>query len=93
MSEKMHQICIWDDSAPRINAMEPNLRVALQKLGLKAQVNSNCEPPLLARNNLTGRTPVVQLDEGDFWTHTIGETVTTEQFTNLLKRWQFLGRI
>lgn len=91
----MHEqeIIIWDESAPRLNAMEPNLRVALHRLGIKAHIQTNCEPPLLARHNLTGTTPAVQINGGDFWRHTVGEVITVEQFMALLHKLRNLDQL
>lgn len=85
------QIIIWDDNASRLNAMEPNLRVAMKKLGITASIQTNCEPPLLSRFNLTGNTPAIQVNDGDFWRHTIGVPVTVEQFMALLVKWRNTG--
>lgn len=87
------EIIIWDDSAQRLNAMEPNLRVAMNKLGVKAHIQTNCEPPLLSRHNLTGNTPAIQINGGDFWRHTVGEPVTVEQFMALLHRLRGMGML
>lgn len=87
------EITLWDDNAGRINSMEPNLRVALQRLGLKARIQTNCEPPLLARHNLTGTTPAVQINGGDYWRHTVGQAVSADQFEALLRRLQSLGQL
>lgn len=85
------EIIIWDDNASRIHAMEPNLRVALQRLGVRASIQTNCEPPLLARHNLTGTTPAVQVNGGEFWRHTVGEAVSAGQFEILLRKLQTMG--
>lgn len=86
-----NRIIIWDDNAQRLNAMEPNLRVALTQTGVKASIQTNCEPPLLSRHNLTGNTPAIQVNDGDFWRHTIGETVTVDQFVALLRKLKHMG--
>lgn len=85
------QIIIWDDNATRLNEMEPNLRVAMKKLGINASIQTNCEPPLLSRFGLTGNTPAIQVNDGDFWRHTIGVAVTIDQFLSLLGRWRCAG--
>ena len=76
------EIIIWDDDAGRIHIMEPNLRVALRKRGLDA---------LLARHGLTGNTPAIQVNGGDFWRHTAGEAISADQFEALLGKLQSRG--
>ncbi len=88
-----HEIIIWDENAGRINAMEPNLRVAMSRCNIKASVQLNSEPPLLSRNNLIGSTPAIQIDGGEFWRHTIGVAVTIEQFEQLFAKLRSLGII
>ncbi len=80
-----HKFIIWDDNARRINAMEPRLKSVLTRHGIKALIQSNCEPPLLSRFNLIGRTPAIQLDDGEFWHRKYGEEVTEDQFEELIK--------
>ena len=79
-------ITIWDDSAQRLHAMEASLVIALRRLGIKAQLLTNSEPPLLARVGLTGKTPAIQVNDGDFWRHTAGEAISESQFVSLLSR-------
>ena len=85
------EIIIWDDDAGRIHVMEPNLRVALRKRGLDAHIQTNCEPPLLARHGLTGSTPAIQINGGDFWRHTVGQAISADQFESLLGTLQTRG--
>ena len=85
------EIIIWDDDAGRIHIMEPNLRVALRKRGLDARIQTNCEPPMLARHGLTGNTPAIQVNGGDFWRHTAGEAISADQFEALLGKLQSRG--
>lgn len=80
------QIILWDDNADRVHRMEPALHTALQKMQIPASIQINCEPPLLSRHQLIGKTPAVQINGGDFWRHTIGEAITEEQFLVLLNK-------
>lgn len=62
----MEEIIIWDDDAARIQRMVAATSTAVRTLGLQLRVGSNCEPPLLARNNLYGKTPALEF-RGHFW--------------------------
>jgi hypothetical protein len=84
-------INLWDESAQRLHAMEANLAVALRRLGITAQIQINSEPPLLARAGLSGKTPAIQVNDGDFWRHTIGEAISEHQFMSLLGRLRDTG--
>ncbi len=73
-------IILWDDSAERIHEMEPALQRALIRCNLEASIQINAEPPLLSRYLLIGKTPVIQINSGDYWRVTIGSAITEEQF-------------
>lgn len=78
------KITLWDDDAKRLIVLEKNLRVALRALSLEAAIQLNSEPPLLARHGLNGKTPAVQIADGPFWTHRVGQSISAEEFTTLL---------
>jgi hypothetical protein len=84
-------ITLWDENAQRLHTMEANLAVVLRRLGITAQIRLNSEPPLLARTGLNGKTPAVQVDDGDFWRHTVGEAIGEQQFMSLLSRLRDAG--
>ena len=84
-------ITIWEDNALRMNEMEPNLKMALKRVGLKARIQLNSEVPLLSRQKLLGRTPAVQVNDGDMWFHTTGVAITSEQFEALLYKLRSIG--
>ena len=90
---KEHEIIIWDEDAERIKECETNLRVALARMGIDAEVKGYSEFPLLTRNNVMGYTPSIQVDGGKMWQHTIGVAVTAEQFEGLIRRLRKLGEI
>lgn len=82
----IHTITIWDQDYARIKSMERNLQNAIKQMKIKARIQLNIEPPLIARNNLLGRTPVVQIDDGIFWRLEPGITISTQNFVILLEK-------
>lgn len=80
----MQKINLWDENSQRLMALEKNLRVLMSAMRIQAEVQLNNEPPLLARNGINGKTPAVQINDGDFWTHTSGEPVSVENLEKLL---------
>lgn len=80
----MQTIIIWDEDYKRIKTMERNLQNAMQQEKIIARIQLNVEPPLIARHNLLGKTPVVQVDDSDFWSITPGKTISTQSFQELL---------
>lgn len=80
----MQKINLWDENSQRLMALEKNLRVLMSAMRIQAEVQLNNEPPLLARNGINGKTPAVQINDGDFWTHTPGEPVSVENLEKLL---------
>lgn len=91
--EERQLIIIWDDLAQRINAMEPALQQALKALNIDSGVQINCEVPLLSRHQLIGRTPSIQVNDGDFWSCTYGEPITEGQFIWLLTHLKKCGLV
>lgn len=62
----MLKINIWDNDPQRFAAIDSNLQAALNELNLKAVILSNSEPPLLARENLLSRLPLLEI-AGRYW--------------------------
>jgi hypothetical protein len=62
----MLKIIIWDNDQQRIAEIDSNLQAALNELNLKAVILSNSEPPLLARENLLSRLPLLEI-AGRYW--------------------------
>lgn len=80
-------ITIWDDDARRMAAIDRNLHLALAELTMKAVVLRISEPPLLSRERLLGRTPVLEID-GRYWSLRPGETISIEDCRKLLTRFR-----
>lgn len=78
------EIIIWDEDAERIHRMEAVVQQALQNMHIHAHVSSNCEPPLLARNNIYGKTPALEIN-GHFWSKTQHRDFTITEVEQLLK--------
>ena len=76
-------IVIWDIDAARINDIDRNLRQAMKELGLRGQVTSMSEPPLVARMGLLGKTPVLEINSL-YWSLPQGEEITLGQCRILL---------
>lgn len=79
------EVTIWDDNAARIQRMEGVVHKAARALKLKLLVNSNCEPPLLARNGLYGKTPALQVGD-HFWSKTPPRELTQHEVEGLLRK-------
>lgn len=77
-------IVIWDEDVHRIQRMESAVGRVLGRLNVKMAVSSNCEPPLLARHNLYGKTPALQIGQ-DFWSKTPGRDLTDAELEGLLR--------
>jgi hypothetical protein len=84
-------INIWDENITRVIQIEKNLARAMRNVGVAAKVQVNSEPPHLMRLNLIGSTPAIQIDNGHFWRHTVGEVITVEQLEYLLRKLQKEG--
>ena len=69
-------IVIWDYDPERIAEIDRNLHLALRELNLRGTVSSLSEPPLMSREGLVGREPVLE----------IGETISKEACLKLLSR-------
>jgi thioredoxin 1 len=62
----MEQIILWESKGETILACQLAVYEALKELGLKAIVTVNSEPPLIGRNQLWGRLPVLEI-RGLYW--------------------------
>ncbi len=78
----MEEILIWESNVERIRACETAVYQALKELGLKARVIVNSEPPLISRNQLWERLPVLEI-QGLRWSLRPGHAFTAEQLTRL----------
>lgn len=81
----MLKIVIWDEDGPRSNAISVNLHKALKHLNMKAHVACQSEPPLISRMLLTGRTPLLEIQQ-QYWSCGEDTIFSCEQLINLLKR-------
>ncbi|MHB1414935.1 MAG: hypothetical protein ACYC1C_06750 [Chloroflexota bacterium] len=81
----MEEIIIWESSVETIRACEIAVYHALKELGLKAQVTVNSEPPLISRNQLWDRLPVLEI-QGLRWSLHPGEPFTAAQLTSLFRK-------
>jgi len=80
----VEEIILWESDCKTIRACEIALHEALKKLGLKAIVTINSEPPLIARNQLWGRLPVLEI-QGLHLSLRPGCAFTVEELTRLFK--------
>ena len=62
-------IVIWDYNPERIAEIDRNLHLALRELNLRGTVSSLSEPPLMSREGLVGREPVLEIGDAycSFW--------------------------
>ena len=56
-------IVIWDYDPERIAEIDRNLHLALRELNLRGTVSSLSEPPLMSREGLVGREPVLEIGD------------------------------
>lgn len=82
-------IVIWDNDAARINEISRNLLLAMRQLGLEGKVSSMSEPPLIGREGLLGKTPVLEIG-GYYWSLRAGESVSLQECLNLFRRLGFM---
>ena len=79
------QITIWDDNPGRAVNIHGKLAAALQKMKIKAGISIQSEPPLIARQNLTGKTPTLEI-AGAYWCKTPGKEPGETDLANLLHK-------
>lgn len=82
-------IVIWDYDTARIAAIDRNLHLALKDLGVDARVTSLNEPPLMSREGLVGKEPVLEID-GKYWMWKPNEVIPKDACLTLLGN--LLGR-
>lgn len=83
--ECTEEVIIWASGSELIHDCECAVCEALKELGIKAVVLINAEPPLIARNQLWDRLPVVEV-RGRRWSLRPGEPFTKEQLVGLFSR-------
>lgn len=81
----MEEIIIWEAGAETIRACERAIFEALRELGLKGTVIVHSEPPLISRNALWDRLPVLEI-RGQYWSLTPGRPFSKEQLVRLFQR-------
>jgi len=87
----VEEIILWETDGETIRACELALHEALKELGLKAIVTINSELPLIARNQLWERLPVLEI-QGLHWSLRPGGAFTVEELTRLFTK-VFANRI
>ena len=78
----MEEIILWESSVEAIRACELAISQALRNLGLKVRVTVNSEPPLISRNQLWDRLPVLEIRD-QRWSLQPGRAFTADQLTRL----------
>lgn len=81
----MEEIILWESDVNIINPSVDAIHKALKGLGIKATVIINSEPPLISRNQLWDRLPVIEL-RGLRWSLHPGMTFTETELTRLLRK-------
>lgn len=89
--QKENTIIIWDRVPQRISSMEADILCVLKQLNIDATIQVNCEIPLIFRNQLSGKLPSFQVNNGDIWTLTPDKVVTKEEFLCLFTHLKELG--
>jgi len=79
------QIIIWDDNPKRAVNIHAKLAAAMQKMKIKAGISIQSEVPLIARQNLTGKTPALEI-AGSYWCKTPGQEPGETDIANLLHK-------
>lgn len=81
----MEEIIIWESRVETIRECEIALSQALKELGLKGKIIVNSEPPLISRNQLWDRLPVLEI-RGLRWSLHPGQSFTREQLIRLFEK-------
>lgn len=87
----MEEIILWECQGEAIRACERAVHQALKELGLKGVVRVNSEPPLIGRNQLWGRLPVLEI-RGLYWSLRPGCAFRVEDLKPLFT-WIFVDRM
>jgi hypothetical protein len=78
----MKEIIIWETNTERIKACEKAAAVAIKTLGLEMTIIVNSEPPLISRNQLWDRLPVLEIEDC-FWSLHPGQSFEASQLIRL----------
>lgn len=82
----MLRITVLDTQLDRMRACEKAVHQALNKVGMKAIVTLNSEPPYLARMNIWDRLPALDID-GMIWNKKQGDAFSAEDVVKLLEKY------
>lgn len=82
--KKTLDITIWDSSAERLIEIDKNLTLAAREESISIKLSIMSEIPLLGRNNLLGRIPVLQIQNRQ-WTLRPREAFSVEECRALLR--------
>lgn len=77
------EITIWDNDVARARCIENNLCRALRTHGLKAAIKIVSEPPLISRESLLDRVPVLEIAD-KYWSLVPQQVITEAQCDKLL---------
>ncbi len=77
------EITIWDNDMDRIRAIEGNVTRALKSLGMKGVVKIISEPPLISRESLLDRVPVLEILD-KYWSLKPQTVISEDQCRDLL---------
>ena len=77
------EITIWDNDLKRIRAIERNVALAMRSLNLKGAVKIISEPPLLSREKLLNRVPVLEIND-HYWSLKPQTEISESQCRELL---------
>lgn len=86
------KIIIWDDMSQRIHLMEDSIIRVFKQLNIDAEIQINCEVPLLSRNKMIGKIPAFQIGN-DLWRLSPNKIVTEEQFLTLFTQLKNKGQL
>jgi hypothetical protein len=81
----MQEIILWASDPQIIHPSLEAIQAALQALHIQAVVTVNMEPPLISRNQLWDRLPVIEIN-GLRWSLAPGRAFTSAQVTRLLQK-------
>jgi hypothetical protein len=79
------EITIWDEKPLRAARIHEKLSLAMQKLKIRAGISIQSEPPLIARQNLGGQTPAIEI-EGKYWRIGQGKEPDQAAITSLMQK-------
>lgn len=79
------EVVILDSDLQRMNLCEKSALKALKEANLKGVVTKVCEPPYLARMDVMGRLPALEID-GMIWSRPSKEAFGVSELVKLLKK-------